>query len=453
MSGGQHPVEKQVIDRISAGIMAFDDEWRFTYVNDAAEEIFQEPAEELLGNRIWDLFPESRETEFFDKYHEALETREQLSIELYYDEWDKWYREELFPSPEGLTVISQDVTEQKRRERELEVLNERLTVALEGAHAGVWEWVPETGEVVWHETTERLFGLDPGEFEGTFDAVMEFIPEDSQEILEAEIEKVLPTHDPLQIEYRAQRADGEEWWMYVHSVFVDIEGLSPRYVGMAADITARKEQEMALAEKTERLDRFASVLAHDIRNPLSVAKGRVDLAMEDSQSAHLEEVQSSLERIEGLIESLLALSREGEQAESLEPIELKDIAFTAWSNVESPEADLHVTQSQTIDAHRSRLIQLFENLYRNAIEHGRSDVQITVGTLPDGFYIEDDGPGIPETKRDEVFAPGVSGSAEGTGYGLAIVSQIVESHDWRVTATASETGGARFEITGVRVVD
>jgi signal transduction histidine kinase len=105
--------------------------------------------------------------------------------------------------------------------------------------------------------------------------------------------------------------------------------------------------------------------------------------------------------------------------------------------------------SVEIKADDDRLRQLLENLLRNAIEHGGRDVTVTVGTLDNGMYIEDTGPGIPEEQREDVFAAGYSSGENGTGFGLSIVKQIVNAHGWNVTVTESADGGARFEITGV----
>jgi signal transduction histidine kinase len=100
---------------------------------------------------------------------------------------------------------------------------------------------------------------------------------------------------------------------------------------------------------------------------------------------------------------------------------------------------------------RERVQQLFENLIRNAIDHGGDDVEITVGSLPDGsgFYVADNGPGIPSDQREDVFGSGVTTDANGTGFGLAIVKEIVDAHDWRITIVESSSGGARFEISHV----
>jgi len=82
------------------------------------------------------------------------------------------------------------------------------------------------------------------------------------------------------------------------------------------------------------------------------------------------------------------------------------------------------------------------------MEYGGEGVTVRVGTLEDGFYVEDDGDGIPEEIRDDIFEFGTSTNTDGRN-GLPIVEGIVEAHDWEITATESDDGGARFEITGV----
>ena len=104
----------------------------------------------------------------------------------------------------------------------------------------------------------------------------------------------------------------------------------------------------------------------------------------------------------------------------------------------------------TVDADVDRLTQLFENLFRNAVEHGGPDVSVLVDTCEGGFFVADNGPGIPAEKRAEVFKQGVTGSETGTGYGLSIVTDIVEGHGWGIEVGESDAGGARFEVTGIR---
>ena len=210
-----------------------------------------------------------------------------------------------------------------------------------------------------------------------------------------------------------------------------------------------REREQELTRQNERLKRFAGVVSHDLRNPLNVAQGRVELAREETEIAHLEDAAEALDRSQTLIDDLLTLAREGETTGEREPVALPDLLEACWATVETGEATLRVGTDRTVSADESRLRQLFENLIRNAVEHGSETVTVTVGELEDGFYVEDDGPGVPETERERVFEPGHSTSENGTGFGLAIVRETAKAHGWAVRVTEGSAGGARFEITGV----
>lgn len=150
-----------------------------------------------------------------------------------------------------------------------------------------------------------------------------------------------------------------------------------------------------------------------------------------------------------LIENILLLAKDGRSIGDVGPVSLDACVSKAWETVETGSASLSVTTSDTIQADESRLRQLFANLVRNAVEHGGEHVTVTVGSLADGFYVADTGPGIPDGERSDVFDSGHTTAANGTGFGLAIVQEITDAHGWTVTVTESESGGARFEITGV----
>jgi signal transduction histidine kinase len=115
--------------------------------------------------------------------------------------------------------------------------------------------------------------------------------------------------------------------------------------------------------------------------------------------------------------------------------------------VQTDRATLVVEEgSGTVDARPSQLTGLFENLFRNAVEHAGPDVTVRVGPMDAGFYVADDGPGIPEGERESVFDVGETSQADGTGMGLAIVEQIAGAHGWTVSLAESADGGARFEF-------
>jgi PAS domain S-box-containing protein len=211
----------------------------------------------------------------------------------------------------------------------------------------------------------------------------------------------------------------------------------------------RIEAESTIRRERDRLEEFASILSHDLRNPLNVAQGRLELIQMTGELDHVDAIDRALDRMGRLIEDMLTLAREGDAVGETEPVALDAIAKQAWNNVATNDAALEVEASVQIDADHSRFIQVFENLYRNAIEHGGDTVTVRVGTLDGGFFIEDTGPGIPEDERDDVFESGYTTNQDGTGFGLAIVKRIVEAHGWEIGVTIGRDGGARFEISGI----
>lgn len=231
---------------------------------------------------------------------------------------------------------------------------------------------------------------------------------------------------------------------------VAVEGI----VINARDVTERTERERELQRTNERLDRFAQMVSHDLRNPLNAAQGFLDLARQTDDEAQLDRVERSHTRMEQMIEDLLTMARAETAIEETEPVDLDSLVADAWKTAVTDEATLDVTfeENFTVEADRGLLRNVFENLFRNAVDHNDLPLTVRVGTLsgtdssPVGFFVEDDGVGIPREQRESVFEHGYTTVENGTGFGLSIVSEFVEAHGWEITVTESTTGGARFEI-------
>jgi signal transduction histidine kinase len=223
---------------------------------------------------------------------------------------------------------------------------------------------------------------------------------------------------------------------------------SAKVYARTATVTLRRiERERELEQNNERLEAFASVLAQDLRNPLNVVETRIEMARQSGEVADLDGVLDATDRIETIIADVLELARGGERVGETEPVRLADVVEDAWANVSTYQATLEVAYLPTLEGDRDRLVRLFENCFRNAVEHGGHHVEVTVGLMEDrrGFFVADDGPGFPEEDRLRVLEEGYS-TTDGTGIGLAIVRQIAEAHSWAVAVAESEAGGARLEF-------
>jgi len=213
------------------------------------------------------------------------------------------------------------------------------------------------------------------------------------------------------------------------------------------------QSERQLQQTNQRLEEFAGIVSHDLKNPLKVASGRIELAREECDSEHLDSVADAQKHMADLIEDLLALSRQGKWAGETEPVNLKEISITCWQAVTGIEPSIRIETEKQILADPTSLSRVFENLFTNAVQYVGPNVTITVGELPDGFYIEDDGPGIPNEERELVFEPGHTIVEEGTGLGLTIIKHVIEAHGWDIRIVEGTHGGTRFEITGVEIAE
>lgn len=214
-----------------------------------------------------------------------------------------------------------------------------------------------------------------------------------------------------------------------------------------------EQQKHELERKNEKLDQFAGIISHDLRNPLNTAAGFVDVAKETEDFTYLERVERAHRRMERMVDELLTLSRAETELEPTEEISASKLVDDAWDIADTDGATLEneLNPGWQITAKADLLRHVFENLFRNAAEHNDGPLEVRVGQIgnssaPEGLFVEDTGTGIPPEERMEVFEHGYTTNASGTGFGLSIVHELVAAHGWEITIADGEEGGARFEI-------
>ncbi|MEF8883718.1 MAG: PAS domain S-box protein, partial [Haloarculaceae archaeon] len=475
---------ESLIEAAPLPIMEIDTDGTVLLWNGGAEEMFGWSREEVIGE-FNPIVPDDQQTEFETHRQRALDGDRIRGKEIQRETKDGERLDLLLSvapltDPDGevssVLAILENITEQKRLETRLRSLQETAqqlsgaesseeigTIAVDAAVeilgldiTGLWEYNDREEALVPITETpaaRELFGDSP-----------RFSPGDGI-AWDAFESGELQVYDDVQTENRVHNPDteirsevfvplGEYGLMSTGSVSTQVFTESDidlfRILGATVEAAlARASREEELQRQNERLDQFASVVAHDLRNPLSVAIGFLEIAEETGDAGHFERVESAHDRIERLIDDLLTLAGGETRIEDAEYIDLESITTEAWGYVDTDEATLRVTDEvPTVTGDGGRLTQLFENLFRNAVEHGGTDVTVTVGRLDGdgGFYVADDGTGIPPEKRDEVFDHGVTTNDEGTGFGLSIVADIAKAHRWTVSVTDGTDGGARFEF-------
>ncbi|WP_267642434.1 response regulator [Haloarchaeobius amylolyticus] len=346
---------------------------------------------------------------------------------------------------------------------------------------------------------ERVFGHSTAAIRG--ESLDDFVVPQDRTDEAANLNQQVARGEPLDAEVTRLTADGERQFLLRDVPNRHENGVRFGYA-IYTDITEQREREEALERSRERLERqnerleaFAGVVSHDLRNPLSVATSHADLLAETGEVERIEHVREALARMDELVQDLLALAQHGTAVQQLALCDLESLAVRAWASVETPDAELEVEGDCAIRADEGRAQQLLENLFRNAVEHGSTGRQmesddavehggprasggagdavehesadegweqagdqplltVRVGCFEgeDGFFVADDGQGIPADCRETVLDHGHSSQPDGSGFGLAIVESIADAHDWTVTVTESAAGGACIEVRGVDVV-
>ena len=485
-----------VLENTPTPMFMKDDEGEYIFVNQAYRDLFDLRDEEIVGRTDHEIHLSEMATEVQKNDRAVIERGEPIEAEepIVVDGDERIFLTTKVPiydtgersdpdSPVAVFGVATDITERTVREQQLEALNQ---VTQELMRADTRDEVLEIGI----ETTRDLLGIELNAIHlydedaaglvpaAATDAVSDLIGDPPVFTAEDSIAwRVYQRGEPRAVDdvhedpdrYNPDTPVRSELYLPLADHGILIAGspspetfddedrlLSEILAGgltRALEQVERTEQlrarERELTEQNDRLEEFASIVSHDLRNPINVAEGRLELAATECDSEHLEHVGRAHERMRTLIEDLLTLAREGETVTDFEAVALTALVERCWANVETDEATLVTDTERTVQADKSRLKQLFENLIRNAIDHGGGDVTVTVGEMDTGFYVEDDGPGIPADEREAIFEAGYSTRADGTGFGLSIVKRIVEAHEWEIDVTDGDEGGARFEITGV----
>ena len=347
--------------------------------------------------------------------------------------------------------IIENVTDRKQKERALQEERAFIDGIVDGLSDIFYTFDTEWSLIEYNEEASAVTGYDHAELESM--APWDFFPDGEQETIRAAVEELIDTEEQIDsLEAHLQTKDGDEIpYAFSMSPFYDANGTLIGFVGIGRDITDRKESERKLKRQNERLEKFTSVISHDLRNPIGIAEGYVDRAEATGDAEDFQTIRTALGRMDSMIEELLTMASADTIVEEREPIELVVLAHEAWQTAQTEDAtlELMVDSEARITGDRELLLNVFENLFRNAVDHNEPPLTVRVGTLDSGrsgFYIKDDGDGVPEDAREEIFDHGHTTSDDGTGLGLYIVNELVTAHGWEISVTGGRDGGARFEV-------
>ncbi len=474
----------QAIETSQGGISILDENGEFIYVNEAYAELYGYDRQEILGERWELLYPDENvqavrkkilpyvasegywrgETTglradgstFLEDHTLAITEKDELVCTVLDVSRQKKHEQAIKELHSTAQAFMQAETEDEVAQIAVNAVRDILEMPANGIH-----FYDESEEVLipiaWTDRTEELVGkppaFEPGEGLAwkAFETGEPYVNSD----ISTDPDRFNP-ETPIQSQFLLPLDDygvhliGSPDPNAFDETDVSLASILATHATTALD---RVEDEQELARKNERLETFTSIVSHDLKSPLSVAIGNLEIAQEECECPHLDDAEQALDRTATLLEDLHAFARAGTATIEFEKIDLGQLCESCWHHVETGDATLLTPTQHVIRGDRSRLQELLENLVRNAVEHGGEDVTITVGDLETGFYVEDDGSGIPATEHGCIFERGYSTTEDNTGFGLAIVQELVEIHGWNLHLSESECSGARFEITDIDIIE
>lgn len=327
-----------------------------------------------------------------------------------------------------------------------------------------------------NERVREVLGYEPGELEGQ-PVLQLFRPgPEGREEAERLLDRFRSAGPVRGEELAMETAGGETLWVNfsVRELGEEDPESGVRVLSMILDITERKRAEEQLEyyageleRSNEDLKQFAYVISHDLKEPLRVIKNYLQLLerrygeeLPEDATDFIDFSLESADRMSALIDSLLTYSRVGTQAEPSKPVDLEEVLEEVLADlamqIQETGAEIEHEGLPTVHADPDQIRQLLQNLVSNAIKYNEEEtpqIWIEAERVSEGWRIAvaDDGPGIPEAQRDQVFdvfhRVGERLDVDGTGMGLAIARRIVERHGGRIWVEESEAGGARFAFT------
>lgn len=478
-----------ILASISDAFSALDRDFRYIYVNDKVAELAGRPKENIIGRVIWDIFPEAKQGEFFERCQRAMATRQGDQFELFYKPWGRWLETRIYPASDGIVIFRADISERKEHEermreneRKLQELEERVRLAVEAADVGTFDFYPPTGQLKWSNRCNEIFGL-PANAKVTYATYVNGVHPDDRHVIHETVEGVLKSGNNARydIEYRVIGRDDrrERWVSEKGRAILDSAGHAVRFIGTILDITESKTAAMALerakqqAEDANRAkDQFLAMLSHELRTPLTpvlmtITHLRRDPTLSDEILRDLEMVQRNVELEALLIDDLLDLTRIAHGK-----LELHSDAVNVHTCLEHAltiaaadltNKQLTVTRRMEATEHHcwadaARLQQVFWNLINNAVKFTPTGGTIEIRTRDaPGHHvvteIQDSGVGIEPDVQPRIFnafeqgSPSVTSKFGGLGLGLAVSKRIIDLHHGSISVSSEGRGkGTTFTV-------
>jgi PAS domain S-box-containing protein len=459
MPSAQVPTQHMLtlIDSLSEGIFVLDKQWRYTYLNRLAEDLVERPREELLGKNVWELFPEAVDTIIYTESRKAVQEQQARQFEVFYPALNKWFESKLYPTPEGLTIFSRDITERKQAEADLA----RYAAIVTSSDDAIVSKTLDGIITNWNAAAERMFGYTAAEAIGQ--PITLIIP---PELHQEEVDILGKLRRGVRIQhYETVRVRKDGTKVAVSLSISPIKDSAGNILGaakIARDITDRLELE-------RRKDEFIGMASHELKTPITSLKGFTQLlsrmvAQQAIQEAVplLTRMDAQVDRLTKLIDELLDVSKiqAGRVDYEEEPVDFAALLRETVEllQVSSPTHTLLIEGAHHawVLGDKDHLRQMLTNLITNAVKYSpqatKVDLSLRVSHTTVTLRVRDYGVGIPKAYQKHIFGrfyrvPGRQQAFSGLGLGLYITHEIVKRHGGEITLESEEGKGSTFIVS------
>jgi PAS domain S-box-containing protein len=253
---------EEVFGRITDGVVALDKNWNYLYVNDqAVKMLFRNSRDELLGKNIWEEFPDDVGRPFYYACLDAFEKQKFIHLIDYFEPWERWFDNRIYPSPNGVTIYFTEITEQKKTEQELEKSKKRLQFLLKNTPVIIYSFESESPYKFnfISANVESILGFPYEKFMHEPGFFLSRIHKDDKTCLQ-KMERKWKQKSSKTLEYRFLHKNGQYIWILDQCHLVDTDDGKQEVIGYMIDITKRKLAEKAL-QKSEKLLKEAQSIA------------------------------------------------------------------------------------------------------------------------------------------------------------------------------------------------
>ena len=456
-----HSIISTAIESITDNFLYLDNDFRIVFINIKGAQFLGKSREEIIGKKLFELFPQLKKTFAYEKLLEAQETQESVEYSNYNPDAAAWFKVRLYPSVDGIALYAIDITETKSVEERFNIEKEQMSFALKAANIGTFEWNIRTGFVVWAPELDVLYGLHPGEFKGglaDWEAMLH--PDDKHRIWEKVLETIRQKKE-LDIEFRVVWPDKSIHWIYAKGVTTYKDGKPEKMIGINMDITARKEAE-------RQKDEFISIASHELRTPVTTIKGFAQIMLmqfggNEKLNYFLTKMNSQVDRLSNLINDLLDVSRmqSGRLILNKEETAIDQLILDIVEDVQQTTShhriECELSARVMVDVDKYRFSQVIINLLSNAIKYSPQANRVLVKShVKRGnvvVSVEDFGIGISRRDQKKVFEPfyqarnTIRQSYSGLGLGLHIADEIIQKHGGTIEVESTKGKGSIFSFT------